>query len=190
METGSWVSLYRWIARKPRTSAGANAFPYTMPTVALYWTFIGVSAVETVAVDFLLHRWPVPRSALLALGLWGVVFMVGMLASMKVNPHEVSPDALVVRHGSTFTARFTWSAIGDLRQQTHTLPTSRTFQSADDGALHVAVTGQTNLVLTLHEPHDVELPDRDTRITELRFWADDPSAVVALARGHLSNTVA
>lgn len=153
-----------------------------MPMVAVYWAFIGmVSAVEVIAVDFLLHRWPVPRVILLVVGLWGVVFMVGMLASMKVNPHVAGPDGLVVRNGVFFDERFAWADVAGIAQKVCNLDRSRTFQAVD-GALHVAITSQTNLVLTLREPRVVRLPDRDEKITELRFWPDEPAPLLPLAR--------
>ncbi|GAB6898112.1 hypothetical protein JCM9957A_12020 [Kineosporia succinea] len=188
MEAGGWVSLYRWIFRRPRTSAGATAFAYTMPTVALYWAFIGVSAAETIGVDFLLHRWPVARVILLVLGLWGVIFMLGMLASMKVNPHEAGPDGLVVRNGVMFSARLGWADMAGISLQVTNLDTSKTFQMLG-GVLHVAVTSQTNLHVELREPVVVSLPDRDEEITSLRFWADDPQALLALARQYRKDPV-
>lgn len=181
MEAGGWRSLYRWIAKKPRTSPGATAFAYTMPVVALFWTFIGVSVVEVVAVDFLLHRWPIARIALLLLGLWGVVFMAGMLAALKVNPHEVGPEGLVVRNGIFFDERLPWSNIASIGQRLDNLDSSKSFQM-DGTALHVVIGSSTNLVVTLHEPIVVRLPDRDQEITELRFWADEPAQLQKRAK--------
>jgi hypothetical protein len=67
-------------------------------------TFIGVSAVEFVVVDLLVRRWPTVRISLLALGIWGLVWMFGLLFGFLTRPHAVGPAGIRVRSGPRSTS--------------------------------------------------------------------------------------
>jgi hypothetical protein len=58
-----------------------------------------VVAIELVAVHPLLP-WEIIRLVADILGLWGLVWMLGLLASLSVHPHLVADAGLRVRHGA------------------------------------------------------------------------------------------
>lgn len=184
-EIGVWRSLYRWIARRPRVpDAEAEAFSYVGAVEPLIWAFIGVSAIE-VPVAHLLLPWDSVRISVLVLGLWGLTWMFGLLASLKVYPHVVGGSGLRVRYGTTLDISVPWDIITSIRVQRRNLPSSRTVQldTADTGTvLNVGVSSQTNVHVALREPMPVALPKGEETVTELRFYADDPDALVTKAR--------
>ena len=183
-EAGGWVSLGRWIGRRPPVPLNALPFPYSGPTTPLLIAFTIVSAVEVVVVDLIVQRWPVPRIILLVLGVWGVTFMLGMLASVRMNPHAVGPDGILVRSGTAVRQSLPWAIVESVTARQHVLENAKSIQVID-GAVHLVVQSATNVAVKLREPVTVTLPTGDVEVTEIRFHADDPQALVAATREHL-----
>jgi hypothetical protein len=186
-EAGIWLSLYRWIARRPRVRADAHAFGYAKAVEPVIWVFIVVSAIEVVVAHLLLP-WPVVRAILLILGLWGLTWMVGMLASVKVNVHELSRDGVRARYGSNVDVLIPWTAVASVRPQRYDLPSSRAVQLSDGpggAVLSIGVSSQTNVRIALRSPVTVALPKGEQTIVELRCYADDARQFVAQARTYL-----
>jgi hypothetical protein len=191
-EMGMWRSLYRWLLRRPRTTEpGAEAFDYAGPVKPLLLAFIILSAVEIPIFDVVLqHTLPSARTAVLVLGIWGVLWMIGLLASLRVHPHVAEAAGLRVRNG--FAAEFLvpWSAIGTAGARYRSLPSSRAIQVEQDESgtiLNVGVAKQTSVDLVLREPITVQVPKGPTEpVREIRIYADDPAALVARAREHLA----
>ncbi|NUT20425.1 MAG: PH domain-containing protein [Hamadaea sp.] len=186
-EVRMWHALIRWIARRP--PKGGRPFRYAAPVVPIIWTFIVLSAVEIPIVDLLLP-WKSVRIVMLALGAWGVTWMVGLLASMYVNTHAIGDEGITVRNGLTVDFFVPWEAIAEVRVNKRPLQSSKTVhfdQTSAGPALSVAVGSQTAVDLVLAEPHVVRLPSGDSEpLAEIRINADDPAAFVAEAREHLS----
>jgi hypothetical protein len=188
-EVGIWLSLYRWIARRPRVQPGAAGFGYSKAVEPIIWVFIVVSAIEVIVVHLLLP-WPAARAILLVIGVWGLSWMVGMLASVKVNVHEISRNGVRARYGSNVDVAIPWSAVATVRQHRQDLPSSRTVQLSDSSegtVLRIGVSSQTNVRVALREPVTVRLPKGEQQIAELRCYADDASAFVSSARAHLGS---
>lgn len=187
-ESGVWRSLYIWLARRPRVpEPGATPFGYYEPVSLIIWVFIIGSAIEVVVVHFIIP-WPIVQIIALVIGVWGLIWMIGYAAALRVHPHAVGPTGLWVRNGSTVDVALRWSDIDAIRIQKRTLPESKTVQVADgdDGnVLQVAVSSQLNVHLVLFEPVTVQLLDGPVTFTELRFYADDPKELVVRARERL-----
>jgi hypothetical protein len=187
-ELGIWLSLYRWIARRPRVQPGAYGFGYSKAVQPIIWVFIVVSAIEVVVVHSLLP-WPAVRTIALIIGVWGLSWMVGLLASVKVNVHELSSAGLRVRYGSNVDVTIPWDAVAGVRRHRQDLPSSRTVQLEETGGgtvLKVGVSSQTNVRVALREPVAVRLPKGEQQIVELRCYADDPTGFVTQAQERLA----
>ncbi|HEX6231712.1 MAG TPA: hypothetical protein VFZ63_01165 [Jiangellaceae bacterium] len=187
-EMNIWLSLYRWIARRPRVGPGAQGFGYSTAVEPVIWVFIVVSAIEVVVVH-LLVPWPVVRAIALIIGIWGLTWMLGFLASVKVNVHELNQDGLRARYGSNVDVFVPWGAVASLRPQRYDLPSSRTVQlsqTPDGTALSIGVSSQTNLRIVLREPVTVRLRKGEQEIVELRCYADDAQQLLGRAQAHLS----
>lgn len=188
-ELGMWRSLYRWICRRPVASgAGAEAFGYAAVVTPLFIAFIAVSAIE-VPILHLLLPWETARLIGDALGAYGLFWMVGLLASIRVHPHVVSDSGLRIRYGFGVDVTIPWDAIATIQNRGRDLP-GRTVQIDRSGSgliLQIGILKQTNVDITLHQPTTVPLPKGAEPITELRFFVDDPSALVARARQILTS---
>ena len=189
-ELGIWRSLCQWTTRRPRVRPGAYGYGYSKAVEPVIWVFIVVSAIEIVVVHLLLP-WPPVRAMLLILGVWGLSWMVGMLASVKVNVHELSRDGLRARYGSSIDAFVPWRAVASVRPHRQDLPSSRTVQLSagpDGTVLSIGVSSQTNVRVTLREPVVVTLPKGEQAIVELRCYADDAHAFVDGVRSLLGQS--
>jgi len=185
-----WRSLYRWILRRPPAlETGAEAFSYAAAVTPIIWAFIALSAIELPAVHLILP-WETARRIADALGAYGLFWMVGFLASLRVHPHIVAHSGLRIRHGTSVDITIPWDAIATIRTRTRSLPNSRTVRLDRTGSgviLHIGVSGQTNIDVALRQPVMVPLPRRRSEpVTELRFYVDDPSALLARARENLT----
>ncbi len=186
-EAGIWRSLYRWIARRPKVRADAHGFGYANAVEPVIWVFIVVSAVEVVVVHLLLP-WPVVRAIVLVLSVWGLTWMVGMLASVKVNVHELRGDGIRARHGGNVEVFVPWSAVSAVRPQRYDLPSSRAVQLSEGPGgtvLSIGASSQTNVRIILRDPVTVTLPSGEQTISELRCYADDAQGFVEAARTYL-----
>lgn len=144
--------------------------------------FTVLSAFEVVAVDLVVHRWPSVRIPLLVLGIWGVAFLVGMLAGLVTLPHAVGPDGIRVRNGTEIDVALLWDDV-------HTVTRHRTVEQDEralvrtepDGrlSLHMRVQGETNIEIALHEPLPVRLPHGTEAVGSVHLYSDDPTAFMA-----------
>lgn len=190
LEIGIWRSLFLWLTRHvPGQGPGVQSFAYAKEVTPLLWVFIFVSALEVTVVDLLLP-WETVRLVALVIGVWGLLWMVGYLASMRVFRHLLDDTGLRIRHGTTVDIRIPWEAIDSVAARRGSAPTSKSVhvERRDDGTLvHVPVLKQTKAAVMLHRPTAVKLPDGTQEIAELRLYVDDPRAFVAMARERLAD---
>lgn len=127
------------------------------------------------------------------LSIWGLLWMVGLLASMKVFPHLLDDNGLRIRYGTTADITIPWEAVASVSSRRGSVPTRKTVsvEHGDDSTvLNVAVMKQTRVDVVLHRPTRVRPPNGTAEITGLRFYVDDARAFVARAREHLTERVA
>jgi hypothetical protein len=189
-ELAMWRSLYRWTLRRPLAlDPGAEAFSYAGVVTPIFGVFIGLSAIELPILHLILP-WKTARLIALPLGAYGLIWMVGMLASLRVHPHIVADSGLRIRNATTVDITIPWDAIAAVRTRYRSLPPGRSIrleQSESGPILHIAVSSQSSIDVALRQPTTVRLPKGPSEpITQLRFYADDPHALVARAREHLT----
>ena len=188
-----YASLARWLIRRPAIPRNVEPFGYSQVVAPVMWLWIFASAAEMVVVHLLIP-WPTVRIVVLVISAWGLIWMIGFLASIKVHPHLVGADSLRVRHGSSVDIAVPWDSIASIVVQRRDLPSSiRTlrFGETKNGTdLQVAVSDQVNVHAVVKDSMTVPTRKGDREITELSFWADDPKALVARAREHLVSDVA
>lgn len=183
-EKGIYRNIWRWIRRRPdHGQPDSLPFSYVEIVRTTIWVWIGASALEMVAVHFVVP-WPWVRWPLLIVSVWGLVWMVGFLAGQIVYPHLVEPDRLRVRNGHTVDAVVPISAISSVRTSVRSRPSSKTItlDNNDPTHLYIAVSGQVNVHVTMVEPITVALPRGRYVVSELSFWADEPGLALARLR--------
>lgn len=190
-ELALYRSLFRWVTRRPDVPPGAEPFAYFGAVAALLWAFIGVSAVELVVLHVLLP-WETVRLVADILGVWGLLWMLGLAASFKVYPHLVTDSGLRVRNGHTTNIVVPWDAVASVGARERGRERSRALQLDRDEnstVLNVVTTSRTNVDVKLSQPLVVPLPKGEETVTEIRLFADDSRELVSRARKHLASSV-
>jgi hypothetical protein len=193
-ESAMWGSLFRWIARRPAVPAGATGFGYARAKMPVLVTFIALCALETVAFHLLLP-WPAVRIPVDVISVYGVIWMLGLLAGTWVHPHLVGPAGLRIRNGFMLELAVPWDAVAAVRHQTRPVTGGRTVHidhtsgsggSAGRAVASIAALGQTTVDVVLRRRIAVPVRGGGTEMAdEIRCYADDPGALVAAARSHL-----
>jgi hypothetical protein len=191
-ELGLYRSLGRWLVRRPdHGEPGDVPVGYARTSTPVIWLWIFGSACEIPLVHVLVP-WHGVRIALLAVGVWGLVWMVGLLASLWVHPHLLTPTGLRVRNGAGHDVRVPWTAVTGVTTRRRDLPSSMwALQPADtpEGTvLQVAVSGQVNVHLALRGPTEVVTAKGPMTVTAVSFFADDAREAAGLVREALSGT--
>lgn len=192
LELRLYRCLARWIARRPDHTGGVP-FGYARLVTPVMWLWIFGSAVE-VPIAHILIPWDGIRIAALTVGVWGVLWMVGFLASLNVYPHLFGDTGLRIRQGATVDITVPWSAIERFVVEPRNLPSSvRSLQRRDTDSgvnLQVAVSGEVNVHAKLRHPVTVPTHHEAEDIVELSFLVDDPRDFAEAARAKLSTDVA
>lgn len=189
-ELALYRSLARWAVRRPDVPDGATSIGYSRLVTPMLWLWIFGSALEVVAVEVVLRHIDQPwagqlRLPLLALGIWGVAWMVGMLASYRVRPHLLTADGLTIRSGARTWVTVPLDALDSTRLVEHETPGLLRSLHVDGTLVLVDVSSRTNLELVLTGP--TALPGSAGELTADRvaLWVDDPREVAALLRSRL-----
>ncbi|WP_405846167.1 hypothetical protein [Streptomyces sp. NBC_01518] len=167
------ASLVRWIARRPHGVGEADGvFPHTRGQAAMMYGLTFVCVAETVALSFLLARWPVVHAVLLVVDVYTVLFVLGMHAAAVTRPHVLGDGALRVRQAANVDLRIPLAQIASFRRET------RFTHEKKDGELNLPVGSQTSLALELTEPVNApKLLGAPRLVRVIRLHADDPKSL-------------
>lgn len=192
MERVVYASIGRAIARRPAVPSEASGFRFHAPVRTILWIFIVLSAVELVVIDLIVHRWIAVRIVLLAIGIWGLVWMIGLLCSYYMRPHTVGPGGIEIRDGLDLDVRLPWDDIHSVAMKKHVYEpkTPRILTDGDRRTLVVGILHETNIEIVLEGPTSVTLPGAGPQggehaIVTARLWADDPAAFLEAVRKHI-----
>jgi hypothetical protein len=187
-ELGIWRSLLFMVVRRvPGRDPGVQAFPYAKEATPLMAAFIFVSIIELPIVGLLLP-WPTVRLVVLLLSLWTVLWMLGLLATIRVHPHLLDDDGLRLRQGATTDIRIPWEAIATVSAHRGRIQTRERvhIEQGDDGPiLNLPAMKRTRVDVALHRPTLLKLPGRVEEIAHVRLYADNPNAFIAAVRERL-----
>lgn len=189
LEGAGWASIGRFLARRPTVPAGATGFRYDATFRPTLIVFLCVSLVEVVAVDLITHRWPWVRFPLLVLGVWGVLFGLGMLLGYLTRPHAVGPAGIRLRNGGEVDLDLPWEVIASVTPRHRRLPGAPTFGLSgpvEDQTLHFAVEERTDIEIALEHAITVDLPEGRVTVTRIHLAVDDPRGFADAVRHHIS----
>ncbi|MET0297012.1 MAG: hypothetical protein ABW024_06395 [Microbacterium sp.] len=182
-----WVSLYRFIFRRPRVPAGASAFAYHSPVLTILVIFIVLSAIEIPIVDLIVHPWPWVRIPLLLAGIWGVTWMLGLLMGYLTRPHAVGPDGIRARAGAEVEIDLPWDVVASVERSRDVVekgPKVRDEQP-HGRTLALRMQDETNILIVLDGPVTARLGSDSVGFDAVRLWTDDPDGFLAAVRTHI-----
>lgn len=183
-ELSLYRSLARWIARRPDVPRGATPIGYSRLVVPMLWLWIFGSSVEVVVVEVVLRHLEQPWAAavrlpLLILGVWGVVWMLGMLASYRVRPHLLTDTELRARSGARTWLVLPLESVATTRVVEHELPGVIRSLHVEEHLALVGVGSRTNLEMVLRTPTVVTTSKGQATVTRVGIWADEPRQTAA-----------
>jgi hypothetical protein len=124
--------------------------------------------------------WPTLRWVLLALSVYGLLWVVGLACSLRQHPHVRRGEDLLLRFGHFRTTRVSLAGLVAARRDVRTGHKHNVEFS--DGDLSLSVAGETTVELVFDPPAEVEVRGTTERVTRIRFFADDPRTAVRLLR--------
>ncbi|WP_309127519.1 hypothetical protein [Microbacterium sp.] len=188
METAGWRSIGRAVTGRPRVPRGASAFSYDKPIRTILIVFLVLSTVEIPLIDLFVHSIPWLRWPLLALGVWGVLTMLGMLLGYLTRPHAVGPDGIRVRHGGEIDIDLPWQSIASVQRRQHSLsgaPQLSLTGPEGDQVLNHVIQDRSDIEITLERPTRLHLPQGDVTVSAVRISVDDPAGFLDAVRTHI-----
>lgn len=189
-EGAIWRSMWLWARRRHRRLApGEEAFGYVGVAKPILGIFIGMSAFELPIFDLIVRHvvpWRPARWIVLILGVWGLLWMIGLLAGLAVHPHQVGDEGIRVRLSTRIDVLVPWENVEAVGKRYRSLPSSRSVQVDQEGerrVLNIVVGSQTSVDVRLRRPMTFDLPTgRSEPVDEVRLYADDPDGLVRGAR--------
>ncbi|QWC86224.1 hypothetical protein KLP28_05855 [Nocardioidaceae bacterium] len=189
LEQSMYVSLWRWAARRPRHGSGEAPHAYAGMPTPIIWVFVAVSAIE-IPVLHLILPWTWAQVTALVIGVWGLVWMFGLLASYHQHPHALDSERLRVRQGAVIDVAVPCSTIARATTREESLPSSsRAVQPVedDDGTrLRIGVSGRVNVHVQLSRPTELDVRGEPMTVTAVSLWADEPRALVTQLRERIT----
>lgn len=183
-ELSLYRSLARWLARRPDVPRGSLPIGYARLVAPMLWLWIFGSGTEVIVVEVVLRHVDQPwaealRVPLLVLGVWGVVWMLGMLASYRVRPHLLTAGELRARSGAATWLVLPLESVDAVRVVEHELPGVIRSLHVAGGLALVGVGSRTNLELVLTKPTTVSTSKGEATVSRVGIWVDEPREVAA-----------
>ncbi len=187
LELALYRSLARWIVRRPDVPAGATPIGYAQLAGPMLWLWIFGSATEVVVIEVVLRQvgtgWAdVLRLPLLAIGIWGLLWMLGMMAAYRVRPHLLTDDRLRIRNSARTWVDLPLEAMAATRTVEHELPGIVRALHHEDGLLLVGVSSRTNLEIVLTGPTVLRTSKGESTADRVGLWVDEPRDVARRLR--------
>lgn len=185
-EIGMWVSLGRFVFRRPRVPAGASGFTYHAPIQTILVIFIVLSALEIPIIDLIVHPWPWVRIPLLIAGIWGVTWMLGLLFGFLTRPHSVGPLGIRARRGPALDLDLPWEVIASVARARDVAEKAPDVADEPHGrTLALRMQNECNVLIELEQAVDVQLPRGVERVEAVRLWVDDLDGFLKAVRLHM-----
>jgi len=187
-EAAGWRSLGRALVRRPRVPGGATAIGYDKPVRTVLVVFAVLSLVEIPIMDLLFRGIPAVRWPMLALGVWGVLTVAGMLCGYVTRPHAVGPAGIRIRHGGEVDVDLPWEVVASVERRRVGLSGAPALSLTGEGeaqVLNQVVQDVADIEIALERPTVLRLPQGDVTVSALRVSADDPAAFLDAVRRHI-----
>lgn len=153
------------------------SFSYRNGIASMMWMLIGISAVEALAVHFLIWFWsPLVAGTLTLLTIGGIAWLVLLLLSFKRLPVTVGADGVTMRLGTLRGVHVPAGQVAALRGN------FTSDEVKERGVLNLALIAYPNVLLDLDPP----LAGKRGRIRSIAHRLDNPAAFAAAVEALLA----
>ncbi|SFG26895.1 hypothetical protein SAMN05518801_11314 [Novosphingobium sp. CF614] len=165
------LALFKWGA-EPDIPHGTRGFAYHRHLAPMVSVLLAIQVIEIAVMDLLVGLWNrYVASVLTAIGLAALVYMVGLIKSLRLRPILLTEEGLLVRAGILHERFISYQQIAGIA------PSIEAVEVKDRTTLDMALLAWPNVLLRLRQPI-ARRPFLRTRpaITALAFKVDDPEA--------------
>ncbi|PEQ10679.1 hypothetical protein B2G71_21080 [Novosphingobium sp. PC22D] len=170
------LALFRWRA-EPEVPAGSTGYAYHRHLAPMMITLLVLQFIEIGVVHLLVGLWSARAALILfALSMAGLVYLVGLIKSLRLMPVLLGGTGLRVRAGLLIDQHIACAQIAEIA-------TSFDRETIDARTtLNAALLAWPNVLLRLREP--IVRPGllRTRRIEAVAFRLDDPAPFLAALR--------
>lgn len=190
-----FISLFRWTFRRVKRADGVFAYHRRSLLRAIMPVVIVTSPVELLVVHLLaqaLSPWGWLKWALLALGVYAILWLFGLHASLVALPHRLEERGLRLRQGVFAEVFIPYAEIEDAVGTQRKAPNSGDGLSyvAGEDALYLATGGKTDVGLRLRVPRSMRGFLKETEPASLIHLAvDEPDRFVRELRQRMETSV-
>lgn len=189
-----YAAIGRAITRRPWKAPDAQGFYYHSQSLAVLFIFIVLSALEIVIIDLIVHQWLWVRIPLLVIGIWGLVWMTGLLCAHFMRPHTVGSEGVRVRDGLDMDAHVTWDDVYSvaLNSRSYEPKTPSIIDDQGGRALVMGISDHTNIEIVLERPTTVTLPGLAPKggeqvVDRIYLWTDTPKEFLVAVGEHIGS---
>jgi hypothetical protein len=159
-EPRMFVSLFRWTFRRVRLTEGEFGYHGRSLLRAIVPVAIITSPLELLVVHLLAQAfspWAWLKWVLLGLGVYAVLWLLGLYASFVALPHRLERTGLRLRHGVLAEGFVLYKEIETVARKEGKAPHSGDGLShvTDEDALYLATGGKTDITLRLRAPRSM-----------------------------------
>ncbi|MCH6229689.1 hypothetical protein MK786_02955 [Microbacterium sp. CFH 31415] len=145
-----------------------------------------VNCLSGIVYDLIVHDWPAVRIPLLALGIWGVTWMIGLMLGFVTRPHAVGPEGIRARSGADLDLDLPWEAVASVEKSRDVREKAPKFADEPHGrTLALRMQDETNVLVVLERPVTVRLGDQVSQVEAVRLWVDDLEGFMTAVRTHI-----
>lgn len=189
-----YAAIGRAIMRRPWKAPDAQGFHYHSQSLAVLFIFIVLSALEIVIIDLIVHQWLWVRIPLLVIGIWGLVWMTGLLCAHFMRPHTVGSEGVRVRDGLDMDVHVTWDDVYSvaLNSRSYEPKTPSIIDDQGGRSLVMGISDHTNIEIVLERPTTVTLPGLAPKggeqvVDRIYLWTDTPREFLAAVGEHIGS---
>jgi hypothetical protein len=178
------VSLFRWTFRRVRLADHEFAYHRRSLMRAIVPVVIVTSPVELLVVHLLaqaLSPWAWLKWALLALGVYAILWLLGLYSSLVALPHRLEERGLRLRHGLFAEGFVPYEEIKTALRKERKAPNSGDGLSHGPGedALYLSTGGKTDVALCLRAPRSMRGFLKETEpASRIHLALDEPDRFV------------
>ena len=183
-----WAGIFIWISGRSRRDP--RTFPYAaLSGQGLVIAFVlGLVVLEGVIGGLLarLVPWPWLSPVLIIISAYAAIWIIGIHASLRAYPHEVTEQGALLRYGVLGEAWIAWEDVDRVVKESLASPGGEEGLLIKGDVAALAVGGKTAVTIRRSTPGTVKGFLRDTAgINQVRVAAEDPDALVAAITGAL-----
>ena len=187
-----FACLLRWTFRRVRFAEDEFSYHKRSSLRALMPLLVVSAPVELVVVHVLalaFSPWGWLKWALLVLGIYAILWLLGLYASLVVLPYRLEETGLRLRHGILAEGFIPYEDIDEvIRTARKASIFGNGSPAPEENALYLDTEGKSDLALRLKTPHSVMgfLKESDPACL-LHLTADDPEQFVRQLRRRIGN---